>query len=71
MLNTIENPAKSLLGQETVMLTIFWPLNIKIKPIKRLKSEDDICVIFNTLSHNRGWEYNKQQLPLMHDHKNP
>ena len=66
-----EIPPKSLLDQNTVLATIFWPLNVKIKPIKCLKFDDNICDIFITLSHNRIREYSNQWFPSMHDHKHP
>ena len=50
VLTTSEIPAKLLLGQKTILVTKFWPPNVKIEPIKCMKSDDNICVIFFTIS---------------------
>ena len=36
VLTTREIPAEFLLGQNTVIVTIFWPLNVEIKSIKHM-----------------------------------
>ena len=64
-----ETLAKLLLGPKTVKVTIFRPLNVKIKPIKCMKYNDIVWVTFITLSHNEIWEHDNQDLPLMHDYK--
>ena len=65
VLSTNEIPAKLWLSQKTVRVTIFWPLNVKVKQIKCMKFDDNIRVIFITLSHNQARKYNLQELPLM------
>ena len=69
VLTTNDTPAKILLGQKMVTVTIFWPLNVKIKPINCMKLVDHICVKFTTLLHNGTWEYKSQKSPFKHHHK--